>query len=101
MLRCLVGAEMCIRDSLDAIRRPMRLENFLLACEADARGRKEFENTNYPYRKYLNSLLSAVCAMNVKELLLKNGTNDPAKLIRSNRLMLIESEMSKYGATNV
>ena len=88
-------------ESLDAIRRPMRLENFLLACEADARGRKEFENTNYPYRKYLNSLLSAVCAMNVKELLLKNGTNDPAKLIRSNRLMLIESEMSKYGATNV
>jgi tRNA nucleotidyltransferase (CCA-adding enzyme) len=79
----------------------VRLEKFLLACEADARGRKEFENTNYPHRKYLNSLLSAVRAMNVKELLLKNGSNEPAKLIRSNRLMLIESKMSEYGATNV
>ncbi|MDB3993531.1 multifunctional CCA addition/repair protein [Gammaproteobacteria bacterium] len=88
-------------ESLDAIRRPVRLEKFLLACEADARGRREFENRNYPHRKYLNSLLSAVCAMNVRELLLKNDTNDPAKLIRSNRLMLIESEMSEYGTTNV
>lgn len=88
-------------ESLDAIRRPGRLDKFLLACEANARTRSGFENKDYPQGKHLRSILSALCAMNIRDLLLKNATNDPAKLIRSSRLTLIESEMSKYGATNV
>lgn len=35
-------------EGLDALRRPERFEQFLLACEADARGRTGYENTPYP-----------------------------------------------------
>jgi tRNA nucleotidyltransferase (CCA-adding enzyme) len=35
-------------DKLDAYRRPERFEQFLLACEADMRGRTGFENRPYP-----------------------------------------------------
>lgn len=35
-------------EGLDAARRPERFEQFLLACEADARGRTGYENTPYP-----------------------------------------------------
>jgi len=35
-------------EGLDAARRPKRFEQFLLACEADARGRTGYENTPYP-----------------------------------------------------
>lgn len=39
--------------SLDAFRRPARFEQFLLACEADARGRKGLEERDYPQPEYL------------------------------------------------
>jgi tRNA nucleotidyltransferase (CCA-adding enzyme) len=35
-------------EHLDAFRRPARVEQFILACEADARGRKGLENRDYP-----------------------------------------------------
>ena len=35
-------------DALDAFRRPERVEMFVLACEADARGRTGFEAAPYP-----------------------------------------------------
>ena len=34
-------------ESLDGLRRPERFEEFILACEADARGRAGFENHQY------------------------------------------------------
>lgn len=43
-------------ERLDALRRPQRFEQYLLACEADARGRKGKEQEDYPqaelFRKY-------------------------------------------------
>lgn len=43
-------------EGLDALRRPERFDQFLLACEADARGRKGKELQDYPqagiFRKY-------------------------------------------------
>jgi tRNA nucleotidyltransferase (CCA-adding enzyme) len=35
-------------EAMDAFRKPERFEAFLLACEADARGRTGFENKSYP-----------------------------------------------------
>lgn len=40
-------------ESADAFRRPTRFEQFLLACEADARGRKGLEDREYPQAPYL------------------------------------------------
>jgi len=39
-------------ESCDALRRPERFADFLLACEADARGRLGFEERDYPQRAY-------------------------------------------------
>jgi len=44
-------------EQLDAFRRPERFEQFLIACEADARGRASFEDRDYPQAEYfLNAL---------------------------------------------
>ena len=40
-------------EGCDALRRPERFADFLLACEADARGRKGLETRDYPQRDYL------------------------------------------------
>ena len=42
----------------DALRRPDRFEAFLLACEADARGRLGLEQRDYPQRHYLLQALA-------------------------------------------
>jgi tRNA nucleotidyltransferase (CCA-adding enzyme) len=46
-------------EAMDAFRQPERFERFLLACEADARGRTGFENKDYPqadkFRQYFRA----------------------------------------------
>ena len=39
-------------EACDALRRPERFADFLLACEADARGREGLEDRAYPQREY-------------------------------------------------
>ncbi|MBT7950319.1 MAG: multifunctional CCA addition/repair protein, partial [Gammaproteobacteria bacterium] len=46
-------------EAMDAFRRPERFEQFLLACEADIRGRKGFENRPYPQAQYLQAAMAA------------------------------------------
>ena len=40
-------------NRLDVWRKPQEFEDFLLACEADARGRLGFENKPYPQANFL------------------------------------------------
>jgi tRNA nucleotidyltransferase (CCA-adding enzyme) len=40
-------------ENLDAFRRPARFDQFVIACEADARGRKGLELREYPQAEYL------------------------------------------------
>ena len=47
----------------DALRRPERFEQFLLACESDARGRKGLEQRAYPQADWLRAALSAARAV--------------------------------------
>ncbi len=46
-------------NATDALRRPDRFEAFLLACEADARGRLGLEGREYPQADYLRRALAA------------------------------------------
>lgn len=48
---------------LDLFRRPNRLEPFLMACEADARGRTGFEHCNYQPTAYLRTLWQSCAAV--------------------------------------
>ena len=53
-------------ERLDAFRRPERFDQFLLACEADARGRKGKEQQDYPqadiFRKYRAACLTVTAS---------------------------------------
>jgi tRNA nucleotidyltransferase (CCA-adding enzyme) len=55
-------------ESTDAFRRPQRFEQFLLACEADARGRLGMENAPYPQAGYLRAVLTAASAVDMPSL---------------------------------
>lgn len=54
-----------VLQSNDAFRRPERFEQFLLCCEADARGRTGFENRDYPQAQFFRAALAAAQAVNI------------------------------------
>jgi len=55
-------------ESLDAFRRPDRFELFLLACEADSRGRTGFENQHFDQPAIYRNAFHAAKKINAKEL---------------------------------
>jgi tRNA nucleotidyltransferase (CCA-adding enzyme) len=63
-------------QSFDVYRRPQRFEEFVVACEMDARGRKGFEQRTYPQAEYLRG--AATAARNVAvQPLLEQGFKGP------------------------
>jgi tRNA nucleotidyltransferase (CCA-adding enzyme) len=58
-------AVMRLLERCDALRRPERFEQALLACECDARGRLGLEDRPYPPRERLTRALRAVHAVDV------------------------------------
>ena len=50
-------------EALDAFRRPERLSPFLLACEADKRGRLGFADAPYPQADFLRAAFAAAAAI--------------------------------------
>ncbi len=50
-------------EATDAFRRPERFEQFLLACEADARGRQGHEDDTYPQGDLMREALRACTAI--------------------------------------
>jgi tRNA nucleotidyltransferase (CCA-adding enzyme) len=58
-------------QSLDVLRQPERFKKFLLACEADARGRSGFEKRDYPQAAILERAAQAMMAVDSKPLVEK------------------------------
>jgi len=56
-------------DKLDAWRKPQRYQLFLLACEADARGRLSFEESPYPQRQTMNDYFEQASGVNVQDII--------------------------------
>ena len=50
-------------ESCDALRRPERFRDFLLACEADKRGRTGLESQPYPQREFFEKAREVVAAV--------------------------------------
>lgn len=76
----------------DALRRPERFEQFLLACEADARGRLGLESRPYPQRPLLQRALAAAQQTDIGALV--RHFPHPRELvpaIRAARLQAIEA----------
>ena len=55
-------------ESLDSFRRPERFELFLLACEADSRGRTGFEDNDFSQPKIYREIFNATKDINTKEI---------------------------------
>lgn len=56
-------------ESLDVFRRPTIFDDFLLACEADARGRLGFEDKSYPQADYLRKIVNSLQQISVQEII--------------------------------
>ncbi|HEX7061077.1 MAG TPA: multifunctional CCA addition/repair protein [Woeseiaceae bacterium] len=57
-----------VLERIDAFRRPERFDKFLLACEADSRGRTGFEERPYPQAEFLRSALRAAARVSGRDL---------------------------------
>ena len=63
-----LGAAALVRlfERCDALRKPRRFDEVLLACECDARGRLGFDDSPYPQRERLARLLAAALAVDTR-----------------------------------
>jgi tRNA nucleotidyltransferase (CCA-adding enzyme) len=61
-------------EHLDAFRRPDRVEQFILACEADARGRKGLEDRDYPQAELVRRAHAAARSVSLAEAV-REGLN--------------------------
>ena len=78
----------------DALRRPDRFELFLLACEADARGRLGLENNAYPQAAILKQAMQAAKQTDLKPLITKHkNPQDLGPAIRHARIKAIAAVM--------
>ena len=73
-------------EDLDSFRRPRMLEDFLLACEADARGRTGMEDDPYPQADLLRQAHRAAAGVNTGDLDLAGLTGEQiGELLRQAR----------------
>ena len=91
-------AVMRLLERCDALRRPQRFQDALLACECDARGRLGLEESAYPQRPRLAAALAAALAAPVQtiaEQALARGLGGPAigTLVREARVAAIDAAL--------
>jgi tRNA nucleotidyltransferase (CCA-adding enzyme) len=86
-----------VLNRTDAFRRPQRFEKFLLACEADARGRTGFENRGYAQAGYLRSAFAAASGVDISDV--TDGDMEGARIgneIQERRLRAIQELKKNY-----
>lgn len=87
-------------QGLDAFRKPVRFEQFLLACEADARGRQGLEQRPYPQMERLRCARQAAAAVSVPPLLERGLTGLAlAAALRRERVRAIAAACPRSGNT--
>ncbi|WP_369958627.1 multifunctional CCA addition/repair protein [Pseudomonas benzenivorans] len=76
----------------DVYRRPQRFEEFIAACEMDARGRSGLEHRDYPQAGYLRGAMQAVRAVAVQPLL-ERGFKGPelGEALKKERLQALKT----------
>ena len=84
-------------DKLDAFRRPERFELFLLACEADSRGRPGFEDVDYDQPKIYREAFAAAAKITAQPFVEQGlqGT-DIAEAIKRERIAVIKQVRAPY-----
>lgn len=78
-------------EALDAFRRPERLEQFLLACEADARGRPGYEDKPYPQADIFRKAHQACASIGMQALITPGlGGEGIAQKLHQQRVLAIQ-----------
>jgi tRNA nucleotidyltransferase (CCA-adding enzyme) len=89
-----------VLERVDAFRRPDRFQKFLLACEADSRGRTGFEDRPYPQADYLRGALKAAARVSGREIA-RQGLEGAqvGDALRRKRLQAISAYKADFQAT--
>jgi len=91
-------------EQLDAYRKPGRFEDFLLASEADARGRPGYENKDFSQGGFFRQALAATKDIDIKELRSRGFENMAlANKIRQTRVAAVATLRKRFSeskATN-
>ena len=79
--------------AVDGFRQPQRFEEFLLACEADARGRTGLETQAYPQADRLRLALAAARGVDARRLQAERKLEGPAlgKALHAERLKAVQA----------
>jgi tRNA nucleotidyltransferase (CCA-adding enzyme) len=87
-----------VLEVMDAFRRPQRFEQFLLACEADARGRKGLENQPYPQAARFRQIFKTAHQVNVANIIAEGFTGtDIKQQLHQRRVHAIKHLLHNYG----
>lgn len=80
-----------VLERTDAFRRPQRFEQFLVCCEADARGRAGLENRRYPQADFLRGAFAAAAAIDAGTIAAANeGAKIPTAIRRARKKAIAE-----------
>ena len=85
-----------VLEKTDAFRRPERFEKFLLACEADARGRAGLEDRDYPQAGAMRAAFAAAAAVDAGAIAERSDAQRIPEAIRKARIAAIR-EVRKPG----
>jgi tRNA nucleotidyltransferase (CCA-adding enzyme) len=83
-----------VLEKADAFRRPERFEKFLIACEADARGRAGLEERDYPQANAFRAAYAAASEVDSGAIASANEANQIADAIRKERIAAIREQRS-------
>jgi len=94
------GTVLELLEALDAFRKPARLERFLLACEADFRGRSGFADKTYPQAELLRALYAAAAGVDAAGIAAETTGGGPeiAERVRRARLEAVTRGRADFPA---
>jgi tRNA nucleotidyltransferase (CCA-adding enzyme) len=86
----------------DGVRQPERFEDFLLACEADARGRKGLEGRPYPQAELLRTALRAARGVDAAKIRAELAVDGAAlgEALRRERLAAVKAALQRSTAVD-
>ena len=93
------GTLLEVLERTDALRRPQRFAQFLLACEADHRGRSGFEQRPYPQAQRLQRAFEAARGVDVAPLVARGLSGEAMReALRAARTQAIKQAVAEPAA---
>uniref|UniRef100_A0A486XS69 Multifunctional CCA protein n=1 Tax=Rheinheimera sp. BAL341 TaxID=1708203 RepID=A0A486XS69_9GAMM len=94
------GTVLKLFNALDIWRKPERLDDLLLCCTADLRGRTGFEQAAYPQAGYLQTLANVARQVTARELVAQGLTGEAIKQgLQRSRLAAIKAAKQQWLTT--